>query len=133
MQLFRHNYSSLQAYARQQSVIAGLGQRAIAGEALQSLMESAAESVAERLGVEYSKVLELLPDGKAFLLRAGVGWRTGLVGRATVEAQANSQAGYTLLSKTPVIVEDFGREKCFHIPTLLAEHAGGSVAKLVEK
>ena len=43
------------------------------------------------------KILEPLPDGKALFLRAGVGWKHGLVGHAIIDAGLHSQAGYTLL------------------------------------
>jgi PAS domain S-box-containing protein len=63
-----------------------------------------------------------LPDGKGLLLRAGVGWSNGFVGVATVNAGAESQAGYTLLSNAPVIVEDLQAETRFSGPPLLRDH-----------
>ena len=72
--------------------------------------------------VEYAKVLELAPDGRSFLLRAGVGWRPGLVGCAAVDADVRSQAGYTLLFSGPVVVEDLRTEKRFFGPPLLFDH-----------
>jgi signal transduction histidine kinase len=67
-------------------------------------------------------VLELLPGGKEVLLRAGVGWKEGLVGSARVGTGMDSQAGYTLASDTPVIVRDLRTEERFHGPPLLSEH-----------
>jgi PAS domain S-box-containing protein len=112
----------LQARARQQAVVAELGQHALAGSDLSSLMDQAAALVAQTLGVEFCKILELLPDGKAMLLRAGVGWKEGLVGNRGVGAGLDSQAGYTLLSKEPVIVENLRTETRFSGPPLLREH-----------
>jgi PAS domain S-box-containing protein len=85
-------------------------------------MEEVTALVAQTLGVEFCKILELLPDGKALLLRAGIGWKNGFVGAATVNAGAESQAGYTLLSNTPVIVEDLQTETRFSGPPLLRDH-----------
>ncbi|MFQ5614405.1 MAG: GAF domain-containing protein, partial [Anaerolineae bacterium] len=112
----------LKAHARQQAAVADLGQRALAGIALSALMDEATAVVAQTLEVEYCKVLELLPDGDALLLRAGVGWQAGLVGQATVGAGTDSQAGYTLLSSEPVIVEDLRTETRFSGPPLLHDH-----------
>ncbi len=53
-------------------------------------------------------------------MRAGAGWAEGLVGRATVPAEAGSQAGYTLRDR-PVVVEDFAREARFEMPALLRD------------
>ena len=81
---------------RQQEAIADLGRQAVGGAALSELLRMVTELVAEILGVEFCKVLELLPGKDALLLRAGVGWQEGLVGQVTVSAGTNSQAGYTL-------------------------------------
>ncbi|OHE86703.1 MAG: hypothetical protein A3G75_13060, partial [Verrucomicrobia bacterium RIFCSPLOWO2_12_FULL_64_8] len=77
---------------------------------------------AQVLDVELSKVLELEPDGKTMLLRAGVGWQEGLVGRARVASGALSQAGFTLLSAGPVVVTDMGTETRFQGPSILLDH-----------
>lgn len=112
----------VRARARQQEAVAELGQRALASANLQSLMDDAVESVAQVLDIEYSKVLELLPGGEELLLRAGVGWKEGFVGRATVDSSHDSQAGYTLLSDEPVVVEDLRSETRFRGHSLLREH-----------
>jgi PAS domain S-box-containing protein len=112
----------VRARARQQAAVAELGQRALGSTDLQQLMEDAVGLVAEVLDVEYSKVLELLPDAEELMLRAGVGWDEGLVGRATVGAGRDTQAGYTLLSEEPVICEDLRSEERFRGHRLLHEH-----------
>jgi PAS domain S-box-containing protein len=114
--------AAIRTHAYQQAVIAELGQRALAGADLSTLMGEAVVFTAQALNVEYCKVLELLPDGKALLLRAGVGWKDGLVGHATLDAGTDSQAGYTLLSNEPVIVEDLRAERRFRGPSLLHDH-----------
>jgi GAF domain-containing protein len=85
-------------------------------------MDEAVSTAAETLEVEYCNVLELLPDGNVLLLRAGVGWQEGFVGHATVSASRYSQAGYTLLSDAPVIVEDIRTVERFSAAPLLREH-----------
>jgi GAF domain-containing protein len=78
--------------------------------------------ITQTLDVEYVKILELLPDGDTFLLRAGTGWRDGLVGQATVGAGMNSHAGYALLRAETVVVEDLRTEPRFDAPLLLRSH-----------
>src|SRR5713226_4819709 len=97
----------LRTRVRQQRAIAELGTRALSGAYLQGLMHETVSLVADTLEVEYCKILELLPSGDRLLLKAGVGWREGYVGRATVGVSSNSEAGYTLQSGAPVIVENF--------------------------
>ena len=108
--------------AREQAAVARLGQLALSGAGLALLMKEATTIVAQVLRVEYSKILELLPDGGSLLLRAGVGWKKGYVGRAKVAVKTNSQAGYTLLSKHHVVTEDLRKENRFTAPLLLSEH-----------
>jgi two-component system sensor kinase FixL len=86
-------------------------------------MQAVAALTAKTLNVEFCKILELLPDRKNLVLRAGVGWGSGSVGRATVSADKDSQAGYTLLSRGPVIVVDLPSEKRFNGPPLLRDHS----------
>jgi len=114
--------TELKARASQQLAVASLGQRALAGTDLSTLMDEAVSFVAQTLEVEYCKILELLPDGNALLLRAGVGWKEGYVGHATVGVGTDSQAGYTLLCNEPVIVEDLRTETRFSGPPLLHDH-----------
>ena len=113
---------ALEDRIRQQSVVANLGQQALETDDLDQLMHDASVAVAETLDNEYCKVLELLPGGEEVLLRQGVGWQDGLVGSATVPTDLDSQAGYTLASEKPVIVDDLREEERFTGPDLLIDH-----------
>ncbi len=108
--------------ARQHRTLAEISQIALGGIELFQLIEKASALVARTLDVEFSKILELLPDGQSLRLRAGVGWRDGLVGQATLEADVQSQASYTLCSEDPIIVDDLRRETRFSGAPLLHEH-----------
>ncbi|HSL31705.1 MAG TPA: PAS domain S-box protein [Anaerolineales bacterium] len=112
----------LRVRARQQQAVARLGELAVRERDLQEVFDQATAMVADTLGVEYCKVLELLDGGDALLLRAGVGWKDGLLGRATVSTGLHSQAGYTLASEEPVVVSDLHTEQRFHGPPLLFDH-----------
>ncbi|MFB0516282.1 MAG: PAS domain S-box protein, partial [Candidatus Neomarinimicrobiota bacterium] len=108
--------------AEQQAAIARFGQMALETTDLTSLFNQAGASMGDILDMKYCMILELLPSGDEFLLRAGVGWREGLVGQATVEAGEHSLASYTLLQDAPVIVEDLRSEGRFTAPQLLSDH-----------
>lgn len=107
---------------KQQAVIARLGLRALVEEDLEKFMEQTVREVQQTLGTDFCELLELQPGRKELLLRAGVGWKEGYVGVATVGAGLDSQAGYTLEIGEPVIVEDLATEKRFSGPPLLIEH-----------
>ncbi|WP_455449945.1 ATP-binding protein [Natrinema thermotolerans] len=107
---------------RHQVVVAELGQQALETDDIDQLMHDACVAVAETLSNDYCKVLELLPGGDELFLRQGVGWREGLVGSAIVPTDRGSQAGYTLLSEEPVVVDDLRTEERFSGPELLTSH-----------
>jgi PAS domain S-box-containing protein len=117
-----HYADELQNRLRQQAVVADLGQEALAGRPLPALMEDAVRMVAHTLGVDYCMILEYDQQTDTLLLRAGVGWRDGLVGMALVEASKTSQAWFTLQNPEPVIVENLGTETRFNPSPLLSEH-----------
>ncbi len=96
-----------------QEVVAELGQRALGSDSFVKVLDEAVARAAEVLGVNYARVLELEPDGKTLLLRAGVGWKEGVVGHATVSGELDTQAGFTLRSREPVILEDLHTETRF--------------------
>ncbi len=119
---FNATARTLETKARTKALVAGLGEAALERGSLDEILETAARGVAAALGVDYVKVLELSPEGGALLLRAGVGWRDGEVGSATVPASTCSQAGYTLTRGEPVVTEDLGTESRFEPPELLERH-----------
>lgn len=118
----KHAEAQLGARLQQQAALATLGNLALSSDDPQDLMDEAVRLVVQVLSVEYCKVLDLLPGGDTLLLRAGVGWQQGLVGRATVGSGLDSQAGYTLKSEQPVIVDDLRTETRFRGPQLLHDH-----------
>ncbi len=107
---------------RQQSVIAQLGLVALHEDNLDELMRQTVRQVAEVLDVEYCKILKYQPEEKNLKMLAGVGWSPGLVGVAVVPSEMDSQGGYTLGVKEPVIVNDLSRETRFAGPALLIDH-----------
>ena len=113
----------LERRARQQEVVADLGQYALETDDLDELMHEAARAVADVLDNDYCKVLDLDRDAEELLLRQGVGWDAGIVGEATVSAvEADSQAAYTLANDHPIVVEDLETETRFSGPELLTSH-----------
>src|SRR3546814_10382127 len=70
--------------SERQAGLADFGLRAAEQSDLDALLTEAAEVAAECLHVEYVKVLEYMQDRKCLLVRAGVGWEEGIVGRATL-------------------------------------------------
>ncbi len=106
----------LEQRAAQQASVAALGRKALEGIHLSQLMKETARGLAETLGVEYTAILELLPNGTELVPREGIGVRKD----TRISAGAGSAAGYTIRSAAPVVVEDWRSESRF---------AGGPLAE----
>ncbi len=86
---------------------------ALSGFEVDTLLDAACSLVANSFRVEYCKIIELLPDGKSLIFRAGMGYKSAING-IKLSVGPDSMAGYALMSKQPVILEDMGTEKRFH-------------------
>ena len=106
----------------QQTVVAALGQFAMVSGDISALLNQAVMLVAQTLEIEYCHVLELQPGGKFLLLRAGVGWKNGCVGRAVIPIDLQTETGFTLTAGEAVAFGDLAREKRFRASSLLVDH-----------
>ncbi len=114
--------AQLRATARQQEAVAHLGQQALAGAPLDELVAEAVALAARVLEVPFASLLEVRPESRTLLLRAGVGWDEGIVGRTVLPADADSYAGFVLRSTGQVVVEDLATDTRFGNAPLLAPH-----------
>jgi GAF domain-containing protein len=85
-------------------------------------MDEAVANVARALDIEYVGLLEFRPESRSLLLRAGVGWGEGCVGRTILPADGDHDGGYALRSATPVVVKDLASERRFAPAQLLSDH-----------
>lgn len=107
----------------EQAAVAELALAGLTGLDAKGIFEQAVEMLRDVLGVDYAKVLHQPCAGDPLVLMAGSGWENHVrVGETTVSSERRSQAGYTLLSSDPVVVEDFAHEKRFTRPRLLEDH-----------
>src|SRR6516165_7859217 len=90
------NDRALRLRIRQQEILAELGVTALKGMRFQELLDEAVCRSAEGLEAEFCEVLEYIPSENRLLMRAGVGWREGLVGVASVGADLASPSGFAL-------------------------------------
>lgn len=116
---------------RQQKALADFGLHAFRSTDLDEILHRAVERVAKGLDVRRAKVLELLPDGKELLVRAGVGWNPGVVGAVRFGADSHSPAGYALSHDQPVVSPDLDAESRFEIPQVLVDHGIRSMVNVI--
>jgi GAF domain-containing protein len=113
--------TSSQALLDQQRVLAEFGEAALNAEDLSGILNEACRLVGEALRTDLAKVVELLPDGKSMLVRAGVGWRPGVVNEVVISADEGSPEGLTLKDGA-VISPDINREERFSYHEFLRDH-----------
>jgi PAS domain S-box-containing protein len=112
----------METRVRQQEAVTAIGARALSDTSLGNVYKEVCKTVTHTLDVEFCKILEAQFDGKTLLLRAGSGWKEGLIGTAMVDAGLHSQAGYALQCNQSVVVEDLAGEARFDPAALLLDH-----------
>lgn len=98
---------NIQLRIHQQSLIAELGRDALAGISLDALMDKVVRSVSQALGCDFSRVLELLPEGRVMTTRAASGWPAHSLQEAPPTCNPRSLEGFALLEvKHPVVLTE---------------------------
>lgn len=116
---------------QQQSILAKFGALALRSDDIDELLTEACHLVGEALGTDLAKVMELQGDGDTLLVRAGVGWRPGVIGVATVTAASGSSEWHVLSTGEPTISPDIERESRFPYAPFLRENGVRSAINVI--
>jgi signal transduction histidine kinase len=100
---------ALRAALEEQRMVAEFGQEALRGRPLADLFERSVELVHEALSVEFTGVLEHLPDEHELVMRASRGWPESTEPIRFTDSLA-TQVGAVLASGEPLVVTDALRE-----------------------
>jgi len=119
------------ASLRQQTVLAKFGELALRSDSLDEILTEACRLVGVALGTDPAKVMELQEDGASLLVRAGTGWKPGVVGEVTLKVADDSSEGYALKTGEPMISPDIATETRFRYPPYLIENGVQAVANVV--
>ncbi|MHB8285209.1 MAG: ATP-binding protein [Caulobacteraceae bacterium] len=110
------------ALLRQQDALAKFGELALRSEDLDEILTEACRLVGDALGTDLAKVLEMQDDGLTLKVRAGVGWKAGVVGEVTVKAEKGSSEGYALETGSPVTSDNIDEETRFKYADFLYDN-----------
>lgn len=113
--------SEVDRMSRQQRILADFGDYALGSDDLEAVLTEACRLVAEALGVDRAKVLEIQEGGHELLLRAGVGWAPGLVGTLRLTMGENSSEAYSIRAAQPVTSPDIATEDRFEFARFLID------------
>ncbi|NKC30110.1 ATP-binding protein [Falsiroseomonas selenitidurans] len=106
---------------RQQEALARFGELALRSDSIDEILAEAARLVRDALRADFAKVMELQPDGRTLLVRAGVGWPEGVVGQVRVQAEIGSSEGYALRTGDAAISPDIALEDRFTYPDFIRD------------
>ncbi len=116
---------------RHQTTLAKFGELALKSDDLDEILTEACRLVGHALGTELAKVMELKEDGETLLVRAGVGWKPGVVGEVTLKAADDTSEGVALRTGEPMISPDIDQEKRFRYPAFLTDNGVKAVANVL--
>ena len=114
--------AELERRLKQQQLLSEFGVQALRSRDTHALLQTACQICAAGMEATFSKILRPVDGCSELLVVAGVGWRPGVVGHATISAHMGSPAGFALKTGQPVISNDLKRETRFSTPKLMAEH-----------
>ncbi|MDQ2804298.1 MAG: ATP-binding protein [Pseudomonadota bacterium] len=116
---------------RQQTILARFGEFALKSDDLDAILTEACRLVGQALGTDLAKVMELQGDGATLLVRAGVGWKPGVVGKVTLKATEDTSEGHALKTGEPMVSPDIDRETRFTYPPFLTDNGVKAVANVL--
>ncbi|MET0527759.1 MAG: GAF domain-containing protein, partial [Microvirga sp.] len=106
---------------KRQQVLADFGEFALRSENLDEVLTEACRLVAEALGTIRAKILEIQKDRQSLLVRAGVGWKPGIVGHLRLPMGERSSETFAIKEGKPIITQDIRKEERFEFPEFLKE------------
>ena len=106
----------------QQAALSNFGMEALKSSGVPDLLDQAAKTAALGMRATLSKILEYRKAENDLLIRAGEGWRDGVVGEVSFGTDLESPAGYAFQTGSPVISNHLEGEDQFRTPTLMIEH-----------
>jgi signal transduction histidine kinase/ActR/RegA family two-component response regulator len=116
---------------RQLTTRAEFGELALRSEDLDEVLTEACRLVGRALGTDLAKVMELQEDGKTLRVRAGVGWKPGVVGAVTLMVTDETSEGHALRTGEPMVSPDIETETRFKYPQFLIDNGVRAVANVI--
>jgi PAS domain S-box-containing protein len=113
-------------FARRQRALADFGEFALRCEDLQTILDEGCRIVGGALGTDLAKIMEIEREQNTALVRAGVGWRPGIVGERRISLSGKSSEAFAISQGKPAVTSDIKQEERFEFAEFMHEH--GAVA-----
>jgi PAS domain S-box-containing protein len=109
-------------FSDRQRILADFGDFVLDHDDLDTILAEACRLIARALDTDFAKVIEIEPGTQTGLVRAGVGWRPGIVGHQRVSLGAGTSEAFAIEKTEPVITNDITCEERFVFPPFLLDH-----------
>jgi len=120
-----------QRLLRHETTLAKFGELALKSDDLDEILTEACRLVGEALGTDLAKVMEVQADGETLSVRAGVGWKPGVVGEMIIKLMDHTSEGQAFKTGEPVISPDIDQETRFQYPAFLTDNGVKAVANVL--
>jgi len=105
---------------KQQGALAQFGELALKTHDLDAILQEACRLVGEALGTDLAKIITCEDGGRNLLVRAGVGWRPGIIGQR-LTPDDDSADRFALETGEPTIATNPEEEKRFKVAAFLLD------------
>ena len=121
---------NLEQVRTRQKVLADFGDFALRSDSLDEVLHEACRLVSDGLGTDLAKVVEIEESGETALVKAGVGWRPGIVGNRRLPLSERSSETYSLKNGAPVVSRNIHEEDRFEFAEFLIDHGAMSLVNV---
>lgn len=113
--------TDLAAVVERQEALADFGEFALRCEDIDQILGEACRLVGDALKTSHAKILELQHGATSLLVRAGVGWKPGIVGHLHIPLDENSSESFAIQAGEPVITQNIRAENRFDVPPFMKD------------
>jgi len=114
--------SVLDKLRRHVRILVDIGRLAGEKADLNRFLDQAVVQIARAVEIHHVKVLQYRPRTSDLLLVAGIGWKEGVVGIATLSVDLRSPPGRTFQTAEPVSIKNLSEQEEYVYSDLLKEH-----------
>lgn len=105
-----------------QRILAAFGDFVLDHDDLDQILAEGCRLIAAALETDLAKVIEIERSTNTGFIRAGVGWKDGIVGHERIGLNDRSSEAFAIRKTEPVISNDIAHESRFDFPRFLLDH-----------
>src|SRR5690348_2101 len=117
-----HTDATLAKVRRHIRILVDLGKYAGTNTDIRSFMGEAVRQISRAVEIGHVKIMRYRRQHADLLVEAGIGWKPGVIGAATLSASLRSPPGRAFQTAEPVVIPNFSEQTEYEISSFLREH-----------